>query len=54
MANPVTRLKKPNISTMKNITRFSQLINQFPTNSLKKYIAYENADIHIRTFKTKI
>lgn len=51
--NPVTRLKKPNITTMKNITRFSQLMNQFPTNTFKKIITGENADKHLRTFKTK-
>ena len=50
--NPVTRLKKPNIAMKKNITRFSQLMNYFPTNVFKKIIKAEQADKYVKKFKT--
>jgi len=50
--NPVTRLKKQNIAMNKNITRFSQLMNYFPTNTFKKIIKSEQADKYVKKFKT--
>ena len=50
--NPVTRLKKQNIAMKKNITRFSQLMNYFPTNTFKKIIKTEQADKYVKKFKT--